>query len=77
MVEDDNEKVAAFLEWLNDFSTRENVDFTISATKDPATVPDSLKNSSNFSQIYNKEEHLINTNRRRIFFGGLLHYPKN
>ncbi|MGI6013661.1 MAG: hypothetical protein ACOX7K_05195 [Oscillospiraceae bacterium] len=43
MVEDDNEKVAAFLAWLDEFSTRENVSFTISATKDPATVPDSIK----------------------------------
>ena len=43
MVEDDNETVSAFLAWLDDFSTRENVNFTISATKDPNEVPDSIK----------------------------------
>lgn len=43
MVEDDNEKVAAFLEWLEAFSTKENVKFTISASKDPNEVPDSIK----------------------------------
>lgn len=43
MVEDDNEKIAAFLEWLEAFSTKENVKFTISASKDPNEVPDSVK----------------------------------
>lgn len=43
MVEDDNEKVAAFLEWLEAFSVKENVKFTISASKDPDEVPDSIK----------------------------------
>lgn len=43
MVEDDNEKIAAFLEWLEAFSVKENVKFTISASKDPNEVPDSIK----------------------------------
>lgn len=43
MVEDDNEKTVSFLAWLDEFSTRENVNFTISATKDPAEVPESIK----------------------------------
>lgn len=43
MVEDDNEKVAAFLEWLEAFSAKENVKFTISASKNPDEVPDSIK----------------------------------
>ena len=43
MVEDDNEKIAAFLEWLEAFSCKENVKFTISASKDPNEVPDSIK----------------------------------
>ncbi len=43
MVEDDNDTVSAFLAWLDDFSTKENVSFTISATKDPNEVPDSIK----------------------------------
>ena len=46
MVEDDNDTVSAFLAWLDDFSTKENVSFTISATKDPNEVPDSIKKFS-------------------------------
>ena len=38
-----NEKVAAFLDWMNAFSERENVKFTISATADPSTVGDEIK----------------------------------
>ena len=37
------ESLAAFLGWLEQFSTKENVDFTISYTADPATVGESIK----------------------------------
>jgi len=39
----DNDSVAAFLDWLQVFGDRENVDFTISATLDPAAVDDRIK----------------------------------
>lgn len=35
--------VVNFLSWLDDFSTRENVNFTISATADPDTVDERIK----------------------------------
>lgn len=38
-----DEAVASFLEWLDDFSTREKVNFTISATADPETVSERIK----------------------------------
>ena len=38
-----DEAVAAFLAWLDDFSTREKVNFTISATADPETVSEGIK----------------------------------
>jgi hypothetical protein len=41
--ETDDERVADFLDWLEDFSVRENVKFTICATKDPDTVNDRIK----------------------------------
>ena len=38
-----DEAVAAFLAWLDDFSTREKVNFTISATADPETVSEGIR----------------------------------
>ena len=35
--------VAAFLGWLDAFSAKESVNFTISFTGDPSTAPDSIK----------------------------------
>ena len=35
--------VAAFLAWLEAFSTRENVDFTLSLTGDPAAAPEQIR----------------------------------
>ena len=37
------ESVAAFLAWLDAFSAKESVDFTLSLTGDPATAPESIK----------------------------------
>lgn len=37
------ETVADFLDWLDKFSTSENVNFTISATADPETVGERIK----------------------------------
>ena len=35
--------VSAFLEWLDAFSARESVDFTLSITADPAAAPEFIK----------------------------------
>ena len=44
MMDDTSEDaLAAFLGWLEQFSTKENVDFTISYTADPDTVGDRIK----------------------------------
>lgn len=38
-----DDAVAALLDWMNDFSLREKVDFTISATADPAKADERIK----------------------------------
>jgi len=38
-----NDSVAGFLEWLEDFSARQDVKFTISATADPAKASEDIK----------------------------------
>jgi len=38
-----NAEVEEFLNWLETFSTRENVSFTISATADSATASEGIK----------------------------------
>jgi hypothetical protein len=44
MLDDSSEEtVAAFLEWLDNFSTTENVNFTISATADPNSVGEGIR----------------------------------
>jgi len=43
MIEDSSEAaVAAFLAWLDSFSTKESVDFTISYTGDPTNAPENI-----------------------------------
>ncbi len=37
-----NEAIAALLAWLDAFSAKENVDFTLSLSVDPATAPESV-----------------------------------
>ena len=38
-----DETVADFLDWLDDFSKKDNVDFTISATADPTAVSERIR----------------------------------
>lgn len=37
------ETVVEFLDWLDDFSKKDNIDFTITATADPDTVSERIK----------------------------------
>ena len=44
MMDDTSEPaIAAFLAWLDAFSVRENVSFTLSLTGDPAAAPESIR----------------------------------
>ena len=39
----DNEKLSAFISWLDVFSAKENVEFIISVSEDISTCPESIK----------------------------------